>query len=137
VHACSSASKWGLSPIARCLRSSYQCIYEGLMTDAAWYRGTPGSKFTKFGEHVLIGKTLNAAKFHRTRPNDVHGKLYKCLHPYFSTQRRTQGPKFAILSINVQQDPVYQYTSKSNRGLLAHDLHTGATVHLLGATVHP
>jgi len=28
----------------------YKCIKEGLMHAAAWYHGTPGQKFTKFGE---------------------------------------------------------------------------------------
>ena len=28
----------------------YKCISEGLMHVAAWYDGTPGPKFTKFGE---------------------------------------------------------------------------------------
>ena len=28
----------------------FKCINEGLMHVAAWYHGTPGLKFTKFGE---------------------------------------------------------------------------------------
>jgi len=28
----------------------YKCIREGLTHVAAWYHGTPGPKFTKFGE---------------------------------------------------------------------------------------
>ena len=30
---------------------------------AAWYHGSPGPKFTKFGEYVSIGKTPNATKY--------------------------------------------------------------------------
>ena len=31
-------------------KTLYKCISEGLMHVAAWYHGTPGPKFTKFGE---------------------------------------------------------------------------------------
>jgi len=36
----------------------YMCINEGLMHVAAWYHGTPGPKFMKFGEYISIGQTL-------------------------------------------------------------------------------
>jgi len=33
-----------------CRKTTFQCISEGLMHVAAWYHGTSGSNFTKFGE---------------------------------------------------------------------------------------
>jgi len=53
----------------------HKCISEGLMHVAAWYRGTPGSKFTKFGEQVFISQTHKATKFRRDPTRSV-SKIY-------------------------------------------------------------
>jgi len=43
---------------------------------AAWYRGTPGPKFTKIGDDLLRTNAPHRAKFYRTEPNDVQEKRY-------------------------------------------------------------
>jgi len=51
------------------------------MTDACrrMVSRDPRQKFTKFGEHVSIGKIPKLAKFHRAPPNGVREKRYKFL----------------------------------------------------------
>ena len=57
----------------------YKCTSEGLIYVAAWYHGTPGPKFTKFGEQVSFGQIPKVAKFRRAPTKsvrDIHcGKM--------------------------------------------------------------
>jgi len=46
-------------------KTLYKCVSKELMHVAAWYHGTPGPKFSKFGEYVSIRQTPNIAEFPR------------------------------------------------------------------------
>jgi len=55
----------------------YKCISEGLMHVAAWYRGTPGPKFTKIPQDLLRINAPHYVNFNRNRLKDVREKRCK------------------------------------------------------------
>jgi len=52
--------------------------------------------FTKFWEHVSIGKTLNHAKFHRCQPNGIREKRYNFFKPFTFWPRGPLGQSLPV-----------------------------------------